>query len=304
MSKMKKLLIDTDLGGDCDDAGALAIANVLMAEGRCQLLGVTHTTSSPYNLACLQAIDEYYHHPEIPLGAYRGPLFIAGPQYERFDKDMAKAFPNRYSESNQPAVEAVRLWRSLLSEAADQSITLVGIGPFRNLANLLRSPADEISPLSGKELLERKVVESVFMAGDVERHHYAEYNVREDIPSAQLVAENIPTPVVYLDFTRGEKVYCGQAFFEPGHENNPVAFAYTHYSNVARSSWDPLTVYYAIMGEDGLFHLSENGDLHFDDKGHTVFVPNPQGRSRYLKLAVSRKKAASVLDALLLRSPN
>ena len=47
----KLLIIDTDIGGDCDDAGALALANIFKNEGLIDLLGMTLTTSAPYGPA-------------------------------------------------------------------------------------------------------------------------------------------------------------------------------------------------------------------------------------------------------------
>ena len=40
---MENLIIDTDLGFDGDDAGALAVANKLKNEGKIDILAVTHS---------------------------------------------------------------------------------------------------------------------------------------------------------------------------------------------------------------------------------------------------------------------
>lgn len=42
---MRQLIIDTDLGFDCDDAGALAFANILHNEGAVSLLAITHSVN-------------------------------------------------------------------------------------------------------------------------------------------------------------------------------------------------------------------------------------------------------------------
>ena len=39
-----KIIFDTDIGCDCDDAAALALALELMNAGECELLAVTHCT--------------------------------------------------------------------------------------------------------------------------------------------------------------------------------------------------------------------------------------------------------------------
>lgn len=40
---MKKIIIDTDIGWDCDDAGALALIHSLCNKGEAELLAVTAT---------------------------------------------------------------------------------------------------------------------------------------------------------------------------------------------------------------------------------------------------------------------
>ena len=40
-----KIIIDTDLGFDCDDAGALAVANILQKKSVIDILAVTHSVN-------------------------------------------------------------------------------------------------------------------------------------------------------------------------------------------------------------------------------------------------------------------
>ena len=48
---MEKIIFDTDIGGDCDDTGSLAIVHECERAGKAKLLAVTLSTASPY--ACL-----------------------------------------------------------------------------------------------------------------------------------------------------------------------------------------------------------------------------------------------------------
>ena len=45
ISKLIPLIIDTDLGSDSDDVGALMVAHRLHKSGQCKLLAVTSSTS-------------------------------------------------------------------------------------------------------------------------------------------------------------------------------------------------------------------------------------------------------------------
>ena len=67
----EKLFIDTDLGGDCDDVGALALANIFKNKGLIDIVGMTHTTSMPYGAGCIDLINEYYGNAGIKVGATR-----------------------------------------------------------------------------------------------------------------------------------------------------------------------------------------------------------------------------------------
>ena len=44
----KNIILDTDIGPDCDDAAALAMLNLYADQGLCRILGITHCTSNPY----------------------------------------------------------------------------------------------------------------------------------------------------------------------------------------------------------------------------------------------------------------
>ena len=60
----------------------------------------------------------------------------------------------------------VDLYRKILDKAQDDSITIVSIGFFDNLALLLDSGPDAYSNLTGRELITTKVKDIVVMGGD------------------------------------------------------------------------------------------------------------------------------------------
>lgn len=74
--------------------------------------------------------------------------------------------------------------------------------------------------------------------------------------------------------------------------------------NVARESWDPLTVLYAIEGPGNYFQFGNNG-------GHNYIYPNgtnvwqsqssPGSDHHYLQLKVSPSTIGAYLDRILLR---
>ena len=64
----------------------------------------------------------------------------------------------------------VDLYRQILNGAQDDSITVVSIGFFDNLAGLLDSKPDAYSNLTGEELIITKVKDLVIMGGDYPRY--------------------------------------------------------------------------------------------------------------------------------------
>src|SRR5262245_52732900 len=67
-----RLIFDTDMGNDVDDAMALAMIHTLETRGVCKLLAVTltkdHAKAGPF----VDAINTFYHRGDIPIGAVRG----------------------------------------------------------------------------------------------------------------------------------------------------------------------------------------------------------------------------------------
>ena len=66
------LIIDTDLGFDVDDTGAVCIANELMVRGEADILAIVHNTGFKLGIAGVSSINHYFGHDFIPLGAYKG----------------------------------------------------------------------------------------------------------------------------------------------------------------------------------------------------------------------------------------
>ena len=57
---IRKIILDTDMGPDCDDAGALAVLHALADRGKASILGVMYCTSIPTGPACIDAINRFY----------------------------------------------------------------------------------------------------------------------------------------------------------------------------------------------------------------------------------------------------
>ena len=161
----------------------------------------------------------------------------------------------------------VELYRSVLSSAADNSLHLISIGFLTNLADLLKSDKDDISDLSGQELVRSKVSEFVVMGG-----YYPsgwEFNFGGGDPESTIyVIENWPkeVPITFSGGELGGNIYSGQNLAQCSPLDSPILAAYQWYvdrCSTVRESWDPLTTMYGILGLDGFSKLGIESPLAF-----------------------------------------
>ena len=119
------LIIDTDISDDCDDTGALAIANAAQDDGKADLLGIMVDTPSEWGAPAVDAIDTYYGHGNIPIGTLKpNNDAVDSPNYAQV---LAQQFPNSLHTGTR-APNATALYREILARQPDHSVTIAGIG--------------------------------------------------------------------------------------------------------------------------------------------------------------------------------
>lgn len=289
-------LLDTDIGPDCDDAAALALAVCYARRHGNKLLAVTHCTSSPWGAGAIRAILDWYGAKNVPVGTLKEPGFLTGPEYERYNRALAESV----SSAAREAEESTRLLRRTLAAQSDASAEFIAIGPLKNLANLLASGADEYSPLPGRELVARKVTRLTLMAGNFAPGcDSAEWNVEMDVPAARRVAEDWPGEMVYCGFEVGAQV---TALREPCSlaPDNPVRRAYKlHSDGNGRFSWDLCTVQWAMDGQPDCYALSPAGIIEIDGRGVTHWREAQNGQHRFLSLNADPARIAAAFEQTL-----
>ncbi|MCQ3907219.1 MAG: nucleoside hydrolase [Mycoplasmoidaceae bacterium] len=85
---------------------------------------------------------------------------------------------------------AVDVLRHTLANNRGSKIKLITIGMLNNIAHLLQSEGDAISPKSGKQLFEENVSEVVLMGGRFNDPTYSEFNIKEALWAAKEVINN------------------------------------------------------------------------------------------------------------------
>jgi purine nucleosidase len=288
------LIFDTDIGNDVDDVLALGVIHAFASRGECELLAVTITKDHPLSAPFVDAVNTFYGRGDIPIGVVRrGPT----PEASKFtglanEKDgQSLRYPHDLM-SGAGAPDAVAVLRSTLSAAKDHSVVIVQVGFSTNLARLLASSPDKTSPLSGIELVRKKVRLLSAMAGAFQsngQEPQPEFNVKLDIESARAVCSDWPTPIVFSGFEIGVAVTYPAESIERDFayvRHHPLAEAYVLYNPPPhnRPSWDLTSVLYAIRPGDAYFDLSPPGRVHVTNAGGTTFKPQSAGPHRYLIL--------------------
>ncbi|MDY0166409.1 MAG: nucleoside hydrolase [Thermoguttaceae bacterium] len=287
-----RLIYDTDMGNDVDDALALGLIHSLQLRGECRLLAVTLTKDHPLAAAYTDAVNAFYGRGNVPIGVVRNGATREQGRFiglaEARDGDALR-YPHSL-RSGEDAPEATALLRRILAAQPDRSVVFVQVGFSTNLARLLDSPADDVSPLTGRELVAAKARLLSIMAGafqPIRRQRHREYNVVQDIPSAKKIAADWPTPVIWSGYEIGIAIPYPAVSIERDYRyvaHHPVVEAYVLYNPPPhnRPTWDLTSVLYAVRPDRGYFGLSEPGRVIVEDDGGTRFEPDPNGPHRYL----------------------
>jgi inosine-uridine nucleoside N-ribohydrolase len=199
--------------------------------------------------------------------------------------DKVEPLFERSLKSYDQLPEAHILYRKILSEQADNSVTIISVGFSTNLARLLETPADDISPLTGKELVAKKVKLLSTMAGCFNNDKLFEYNVVKDISATKKVFAEWPTPLVTSPFEVGIVIkYPGSSIENDFNwaSMHPMVVAYKSYLKMPydRPTWDLTSVLYAVEGPS-YFSVSPAGKISVTDKGATKFTPDAEGNRHY-----------------------
>jgi hypothetical protein len=302
------LIFDTDICGDCDDVLALGMIHALQSRGQCRLLAVTISADHGLAAPFVSAVNTFYGRGEIPIGVVgKGGVVEKSAFLALAEQKDGGHFRYPYQfDSRSPAPGAVSVLRAALAAQPDHSVVIAQVGFSTNLARLLDSSADLHSPLSGLDLVRRKVRLLSLMAGAFEsiegNRRYLEYNVVKDVKSAQALAQRWPTAMVYSGFEIGIALPYPAVSIERDYAyvpHHPVAEAYIRRNPPPhnRPTWDLTSVLYAVMPDRGYFDVSPPGRVIVEADGFTRFEVRPNSEHRHLLLRPEQKPR--VLEALV-----
>jgi inosine-uridine nucleoside N-ribohydrolase len=262
--KPEKIIIDTDIGDDVDDAFAVALA---VRSPELQILGISTSFGDTETKAKL--VDRLLGEAgrtDIPVA-----VGIFDPKIQTSLSQRAYAEGGHFARPSHPKavdfiLEQIRRYPG--------EITLVAIGPLVNVGALIDKDEQTF----------RKLHRVVLMGGSIERGYDdlgytkphgpdAEWNIKNDIPSARkLLASGIPVFMMPLDSTQLKLDEVKRAIlFSAGTPlTDALTLLYHEWGQQTPTLYDPMTT--AFIDNPKLCPVKP---LHIDidDKGFTRVDP-------------------------------
>lgn len=293
------LILDTDIGPDYDDAGAIAIFHALADKKEMVPLAILASNKNEFVAPVISLLNTYFGRPDLPIGAPKGvaPNIGAAQHWP----EMILAEFNHSVRSTDEVPNAVSVYRKILSTQPDHSVTIATIGFLTNLANLLDSQPDEQSALSGLELVKNKVRLLVSMAGTFPQGR--EFNLYTDTASSALVFKKWPSPIQFSGFEIGAAIKTGSALIADNALTGPVKAIYSFCMAKApedkngRMSWDQTAVLVAVRGAAPYFGLQRG---HISVKaGTNTWINDKNGSQAYLTALTPHEQMSRVIENLM-----
>lgn len=303
--KPVSVILDTDIGPDYDDVGAVAVLHALADKGEAKPLAIMASNKNKLVAPTINILNTYFGRPDLPIGAPKGANDPDHGAVQQWPELLVSKYPHTIKTTDE-VPDAIMLYRKILSAQPDKSVTIITVGFLTNLAKLLDSKPDIYSKLNGRQLVGKKVKQLVSMAGKFPAGR--EYNVFIDSIASEKVFAHWPTPVLYSGFEIGEKIITGkQLTSNETIQNNPVKDAYTkampYWKNDAngRHSWDQTAVLVAIRGAAPYYNI-QKGEIILKG-GNNEWKNDPNGKQSYLIEKMPVEQVRAEIEALMMHRP-
>jgi inosine-uridine nucleoside N-ribohydrolase len=299
-----RVILDTDMANDCDDAGALAVLHALADRGEAEILAVVTNRKCPGNAsaAAVDVINTWYGRPDIPIGTDKDGAKTRGGKPSPYTAALRDEFPHdARPDSEMP--DALTVYRQVLAGQPDGSVVICSVGALSNLEDLLREP-DDVA------LVKSKVRNTVIMGGGFPRTARPETNIKLDPAAAVTVANQWPGQIVWQGFEVGAAMTNG-AELQAVPRTHPVRRAYElrpHHEFRAldhgKPNHDLATVLLAVRGiQPEFWEEVSGGRVVVDSEGDTRWETSWARPHRYVRILGHPQNLEALLGELLAAPP-
>lgn len=300
----ENIIFDTDMGPDYDDVGAITVLHGLADKDECTILATISSNNHISAAPTIELFNRYFNKPNIPIGIpdYKVVDFTADNHWN--DSVITKFDPELKDRYDYPNASSV--YRRVLSSQPDRSVTIVTVGFTTNLANLLKTQGDEWSPLSGTELVRKKVKKWVAMAGAFPEGR--EFNVLSDSSSSSYVFNNWPTEILFSGFEIGLHILTGNKLAQLS-SDKPHSWAYKYNFDTyekpvtKRMSWDQTAVLCAIRNPENYFYVCGPGKFIVKHDGYNYWDPDTDAGHYFLVHKYPYEQISDTLENLMTHVP-
>lgn len=240
-ARPEKVIIDTDIGDDIDDAFAVALA---VKSPELQVLGITTTFGDTEARA--KVAERFL----MEVGRAEIPVYAGKPTPPKSSMSQRKYGEGGHFKT--PQTGAVEFLLDQIRKNPGE-ITLIGIGPLMNVGEAIDEDAVTF----------RKLKRVVIMGGSIRRGYgdlgynapvppMPEWNILNDVASAQkLFAAGVPLYVMPLDSTQLKLDEVKRAFlFSQGSRvTDQLVILYHLWGQETPTLFDPMTLVFVLRPE-------------------------------------------------------
>ena len=303
-SKPVSVIFDSDMGPDYDDVGAITLLHAFADSGYINILATVASTKYEGVAAVFNVLNTYFKRPGLLIGVPKSKALELKDSQHWTDTLLLK-YPHKIKR-NDEVLSAVEVYRRSLAAQPDRSVTIITVGFLTNLADLLQSPPDKYSKLTGKELVRKKVKQLVCMAGSFPAGN--EFNVRMDAPSSKIVFENWETPILFSGVEIGMKIKTGLPLVNDlSIKNSPVKDVFriciplSPQDSAGRMSWDETAVLIAVKGYKPWWNI-QTGKIKIAGDGSNAWE-NGSSLHSYLIESQSPILISNRINKLIMHQP-
>ncbi len=301
------MIIDTDIGSSTDDLFAIDAAFKYEQMGDMKVIGIVVDRMGEECAWMADVMKTYYRRSEVPLAQVKNGLenpkawidYWKMPSNAVSNKDLDfETTEDDYSK----LPDGWQLYRKLLSEQPDHSVTICSLGFLPCLSQLLQSSADAYSPLNGIELVRQKVKQIYLMGGVFGKAVEPDYNFLQGIKYSLVFFDLWPDDVRMV-FSPGE---VGDAIEYKEldvlndinwTDHHPIKQVYLNFNcNTGQKMWDVMAMIPIAEGDD-VFKKSGTGIVGLTERGETLFTSSATGNASY-QLPGDKAWAADILEKI------
>ncbi|HEX3133524.1 MAG TPA: hypothetical protein VHX44_08060, partial [Planctomycetota bacterium] len=295
----ERIIFDSDMSSDHDDAADIAVLHGLADLGECEILACMASSQNGGTAVAFNAINTYFGRPTIPCG--RRPD-CGGPG--EYPGVLMSEFPHPLYATWQDPPLCVNLYRQVLAAQPDHSVSIVTTGYLNNVEALMKSGSDQYSALNGVDMIRQKVKLLSCAAGCYPNGN--EFNLRVEPGAAYYVVNNWPTAVFYDGYDVGQAIYSGAGLEQTGRDN-PIrrAFELTFFGPYP--TWGQLMIYYAVRTQESqvLWQYNTTGRNNTDATGYNWWSTDtdPSGaQEQGYMLEIERFPVQQAIETLVMNS--